>query len=160
VNPESLPLKDIHLPAPVGWWPPAPGWWLLALVAVLIVAGLWWWVRRPRPAVPPATLALRELDAIAAEFAAHEDPHRLAAELSTLIRRFVLAEEGRSTLAGVTGQRWLEYLDERAGQPEFTAGPGRALIDAPYRPAADFDAAGLMKACARLLGSPGTEVGR
>ena len=31
-----LPLRDLHLPAEVGWWPLAPGWWvLIAIVAAL-----------------------------------------------------------------------------------------------------------------------------
>ena len=32
----QLPLRDIHLPGPIGWWPPAVGWWL---VAALVLAG-------------------------------------------------------------------------------------------------------------------------
>jgi hypothetical protein len=33
MNPDPLAqLRDIHLPEPVSWWPPAPGWWGLALV--------------------------------------------------------------------------------------------------------------------------------
>ena len=38
MDPDQLPLRDLHLPDPVGWWPPAPGWWLLlATLAMLLI---------------------------------------------------------------------------------------------------------------------------
>lgn len=39
-------LRDIHLPATGGFWPPAPGWWLLALILLLSLAGLCWLLHR------------------------------------------------------------------------------------------------------------------
>jgi len=37
VNPLEQ-MRDIQLPAPVGWWPPAPGWWLLTVLVLALVA--------------------------------------------------------------------------------------------------------------------------
>lgn len=41
-----LSLKDIVLPEPVTFWPPAPGWWLLAGLLLLISATLIFWLVR------------------------------------------------------------------------------------------------------------------
>ena len=30
----ALPLRDLHLPDAIGWWPPAPGWWVLFVLAL------------------------------------------------------------------------------------------------------------------------------
>lgn len=54
-TPPGPVLRDIHLPAEPGWWPPAPGWWLLA--CLLVVLSIWagyrlhrWRLRRRRNA--------------------------------------------------------------------------------------------------------------
>ncbi|MGH8222486.1 MAG: DUF4381 family protein, partial [Woeseiaceae bacterium] len=39
MDPQQIPLRDLHLPEAVGWWPPAPGWWLL--IALAVAALLW-----------------------------------------------------------------------------------------------------------------------
>ncbi len=132
MNPAELPLRDIHLPPPPGWWPPAPGWW--AVLAVMVIAGLWgiWWrtrARRRRSAVAQATLELTRMRADAAT-----TPAQLAAELSALLRRVCISLFPRQQVASLTGDSWLQFLDGICGGREFCHGPGRVLIQAPYRP--------------------------
>ncbi|MBV1912177.1 MAG: DUF4381 domain-containing protein, partial [Cycloclasticus sp.] len=38
---EELPLRDIHLPDAITWWPPAIGWWLLLAVIIVAAFGCW-----------------------------------------------------------------------------------------------------------------------
>ena len=45
-SPEDLPLRDIHLPDPVSWWPMAPGWWLLFFLLVLLISLSIFFLRR------------------------------------------------------------------------------------------------------------------
>lgn len=142
----DLPLRDIHLPDPVGWWPPAPLWWLLAaLLAAAVAIGLWHYRRgRTRRA------ALRELAALRAQFAGHQDAACLLRDLSALMRRVALAHHPRAAVAGLCGDAWLDFLD-RSGPGGFRHGPGRALADGPYRRAAAVDAAALLGACERWV---------
>ena len=127
---EQLPLRDIHLPDPVSWWPPAPGWWALSVGIPLLIAALAWLILRR---VTPIMLALRELDFL-------ESDQRMSAEaklrrLSILLRRTALTLYSREHVAGLIGEDWLRWLDQAFGEPRFSRGPGRLLVDAPYRPA-------------------------
>lgn len=40
---QQLPLADIHLPDPIGFWPLAPGWWvvIVLLLVVIATAAIW-----------------------------------------------------------------------------------------------------------------------
>ena len=44
IDPAEIPLRDIHLPEPISWWPLAPGWWILVggLLALAILGFLAW----------------------------------------------------------------------------------------------------------------------
>src|SRR5579863_9181001 len=148
VNPASGPeLRDIHLPPPPSWWPPAPGWWLLALLilalSIFIVLYLYKRVQRRR----------RRL-ALLAEFertvaVARGDPPVLAAALSGFLRRLRLREEPAS--AALAGEAWLLYLDSRIASDEYSTGVGRALIEAPFRAQAEYDASALIALVRRTL---------
>jgi hypothetical protein len=42
----QLPLKDIHLPDAISWWPPAIGWWLIIILMPLLIVFFYWFYKR------------------------------------------------------------------------------------------------------------------
>ncbi len=133
MNPTQLPLRDLHLPDPVGWWPPAPGWWLLAalVVAALAFFGRRW--LRERARARARRHALRQLDRYVDDYARHGNAVTLGVDLSELVRRTMLAYAPRGEVAGLTGEAWLEWLDRDLDRPVFRQGQGRPLVEWPYR---------------------------
>ncbi len=146
-------LKDIHLPSPVGWWPPAPGWWLLAALGLLVLYAAWraWSKRRRRRALRDEALA--ELAAIrAGYYSSSGDPQRLARELSRLLRRVAISRFPREEVAGLVGDDWLAFLDRTFEGDGFARGPGRILVEAPYRSGSqELDADALFELVRRWL---------
>ncbi|HYE36727.1 DUF4381 domain-containing protein [Methylocaldum sp.] len=141
---QPLPLRDIHLPEPVSWWPPAIGWWIVLAATLLLTAAAIWLVRRRRR-VTVAKLALRELNALQTDstLGMTEKLRRLSA----LLRRASLSAHPREEVAGLTGEAWLEWLDGPLKTPRFSQGAGRALLDAPYRPVGEADMDSLVALC-------------
>lgn len=158
MNPADLPLRDLHLPADVGWWPLAPGWWVLLALAAsglcFLAYRAWrrWRHNRAR------RFALRQLDRIAREFAGNNDLPWLGKQLSELLRRGLLAYAPRDEVAGLTGERWLQWLDRGLESPLFVAGPGKAINELPYRAPdavqSDTDAQALLDAVRQRLRTP------
>jgi len=155
-NSDDLPLRDIHLPAPVSWWPPAPGWWILLIVAVVLVAALLWWRRRKLAiARAPATLARIELEKLRGAWVEQGDPQRLLRDISIWLRRASMSLTTRREVASLTGSEWQQHLASMAGEAVFSETEGRLLTEASYRgnlPAGtDIDAAQLLAQCERWL---------
>jgi hypothetical protein len=123
-------LRDIHLPPPVSFWPPAPGWWVLAVALLLAAIGIAWWLRARRRSSRRA--ARLELDALARAYAEGRDVASLAQDLSALLRRFALARFPREEVAALHGARWLEFL-ERSARGGFPRDVAEALEAALYR---------------------------
>jgi hypothetical protein len=129
----QIPLRDIHLPGAIGAWPPAPGWWILA--AVIVAAALIGFMRYRSHFRERA--ALRALRRTLARLEEGAEPARCLQQISMIVRRFAMSMPAHhDAVAGLTGERWLEYLDSHWDRAEFTAGVGRALAVAPYVPPA------------------------
>lgn len=147
MDPTQIPIKDIHLPAAIPWWPPAPGWWLLAALILVALYQAWRLYQRSRHS--PRRQRERMLRAIRTSWKQLKRTHlqptsglteRGVSELSEFLRRVALALNGREQVAGLSGEAWLRFLDESIDGSDFRQGPGRLLIDAPYRRAAAIPA--------------------
>lgn len=142
MDPEQIPLRDLHLPEAISWWPLAPGWWILIAIALVGLGFLVraWLKMRARGAA--RRFALRQLKEIVKEYESSENPVEFGVQLSELLRRTMLAYAPRLDVAGLTGEAWLQWLDEGLAQPVFTSGPGRQILELPYRrPDAELEVA-------------------
>ncbi len=141
-------LRDIHQPPASFWWPPAPGWWLLAgLVLLLAVAGFL--LHRRRTALRRE--ALLELSRLRQRYQAEEDPRGLAMGLEMLLRRVAMARLSRQAVASLQGEAWLALLDRLGATREFSQGPGRQLLEAPWRSAPSLQVKPLLQVVERWL---------
>lgn len=157
MNPDSLDLRDIHLPEPISWWPPAPGWWLALALILLIIAAVFigrkiYQSRQLRRDISA------ELERIKQQFQQTKNKAQLARSLSVLLRRANISYYPGSNIAGLTGEHWLNHLDrtnsKRSTDVSFHSTTGEVLLNAPYLPdntELDFDALTLIALCESWL---------
>jgi len=157
----ALPLRDLHLPDPVGWWPLAPGWWFVLLVLAAGFAYLFWRAFNKWRHNEARRFALRELARYEGAYLEHRDPVTLGKQLSELLRRGMLAYAPRGDVAGLTGDAWLQWLDSGMPLPYFHTEGGKSLLELPYRnPQGDFsdvDINALLSAVRTRLKTPLSE---
>ncbi len=158
MDPTEIPIRDLHLPEAIGWWPLAPGWWIvisLALLAMFMLFRLWY---RSYSRGAARRHALRQLEAYSKDYLAHGNGVTFGTQLSELVRRTMLAYAPRSEVAGLTGAEWLAWLDRDLDRSHFAEGDGRKLVEWPYRdPDEKFDksdAAALVDAVRLRLSTP------
>ena len=104
MDPTQLPLRDLHLPPDIGWWPMAPGWWvLLAIAAAALVWLSYQYFLRWRVGMPRRS-ALRQ-----SQFKrAYSSPpvqvsgNMASADFSTITQR--IAAHGATALAVACGR--------------------------------------------------------
>lgn len=115
-------LHDIVEPAPVSWWPLAPGWYVLGVVvlSLLVVAAVKLWVRWKANAY--RRVAIAELaDATSVR------------DVSQLLRRTALASVSRGELATLTEEAWPDWLASRY-EAAMPPGVRQTLAGSIYRP--------------------------
>ena len=120
--PDFDDMHDIVMSEPVSWWPLASGWYVLILV--LTMAIIWLGVKfwNQWKANQYRRDALRELKSIS------------PADLPALVKRVSLCIYPREQVATLSGEAWLEFLDQSGNTQDFTQGPGRHLLELSYNP--------------------------
>jgi hypothetical protein len=146
----SLPLRDIHLPDAISFWPPAIGWWLLfILVPILIWAG--WQLYKKITRLTAQKEALQLLEQIKND-SSITDLQKLQ-QLSAWLKRIAISYAPRKGVAHLSGEAWLNYLDETIEGHPFSQGIGRMLANRQFQKSTpdDLDLPALFKLCERWL---------
>ncbi|MEI6745311.1 MAG: DUF4381 domain-containing protein [Methylococcaceae bacterium] len=125
---QDLPIRDIHLPEAIGWFPPAVGWWFIAIFVPIFTYFLIALIQKlfQKTAIKEAKKLLKQLQTNEAL-----TPLEKVCELSILLRR--VAVNHKPEAGGLTGRAWLDYLDTSLKDSPFKNGIGRCLIDVPYQ---------------------------
>ena len=101
-------LRDLHLPEPPGWWPPAPGWYLLLFALLILIAGGAWLWHRGRAQRQLRRAVRAELSGLERQIGQGDDAEYLA-HSSALLRRLAVQLHGQRC-AGLHGAAWRDYL--------------------------------------------------
>jgi len=151
VNPDLLSqLRDIHAAPLAPWWPPAPGWWVLALLAA---AALLWLLRKALRAYRARRRRqhlARFLDSLVQQVDPAVQPQAFLSAVNRVFKIVALRAFPGERCARMQGRDWVDFLTARLAGGA-TAEALVVLADAPYRPAPEFDADGLVALARRWV---------
>jgi hypothetical protein len=131
-------LRDIHLPDPIGWWPPAVGWYVVAGLFMLLLYSVihfsvrYWLNGRSK------RRALRILASYQQAYMKSRDSQVASARISELLKRVALVYYPRLQVASLQGQAWINFLNETSHALDFNL-IAALLIECPYQPASKQD---------------------
>jgi hypothetical protein len=129
-------LRDIELPEPASWWPPAPGWWAVAAAALIALFFLARFLNRRRLEGLYKKEARQLLADVHAEWDGAQDVRVFASSVHQLVRRVVIHHAGRDGVAGLTGSAFIEEAN-RLSTAAISPQTGSLLTEIGYRSNAD-----------------------
>ncbi|WP_166265267.1 DUF4381 domain-containing protein [Marinobacter caseinilyticus] len=131
-------LRDIHLPDPGGFWPPAPGWWLLAALALAGLGWCLWALYRRRQRNRWLIHALKELSQLAR---VQEPDLQWFNQLNRLLKRAARARFPERRPESLSGADWVAFLNETSPNPsKEDRALYTALVESSWRPRPDLNA--------------------
>ncbi|WP_052481050.1 DUF4381 domain-containing protein [Gilvimarinus agarilyticus] len=143
-------LKDIHVPAPVSWWPLAPGWWAVIAVSIILLGLLAYWLRKRQNARRYRVQAATELKTLSS---AQLNNSQFVEQINAILKRVAIQSDKRRNPGHLTGRAWLEYLDQTFSKnaDEFREGAGQALGEAAYQANPELEQPALLSLALRWV---------
>ena len=139
-------LEPLIAPAPIDWWPPAPGWWLLAVLVPLLLWGLTRLLQRLKRrrkasvsdnALDPLRLAaLAELEQLAKPYDGAPAGPWLQ-QLNGLLKRLCRQHYPQSHSHTLSSRGWLAFLHSRCPAAGLTR--WMILVEGAYKPHCTLD---------------------
>lgn len=148
-------LHDIQLPAPISWWPLAPGWYLLLLLSLFLVVLLIYIARRSYVNGRAKRQALQLLEIYEQEYQRDSNSQLSSMKVSELLRRVALVYFSREQVASLQGEAWLAFLNKTSKGIDFNRLRDE-LLELPYQPAKDVDLQFLFRGAKAWIKQRGT----
>jgi len=112
-------LQEMAEPAPVGWWPPAPGWWVVAAIVLSIVIYVCSRLIQRIRGSDKSLLAIRQLQLHHRDWQTRGSTDEQSAvylmHANRTLRQWAIALHGRTAVARLTGAQWTGYLVQVSG---------------------------------------------
>jgi hypothetical protein len=131
-------LRDIHLPAPIGWWPLAPGWYVVLMFSLLMLLAAIAVLYRQYHQGRARRQALQLLKNYEALHQKKANSQLIAAAISELLKRVALVYFPRTDVASLQGEAWLLFLNNTAKGIDFNL-VKQELIEVPFKPKQQID---------------------
>lgn len=138
-------LRDIHLPDAISWWPPAIGWWILLALVIAVFIFIPKLYRR----VTYTSLnkvANITYQNIVDEFKENNNDSDFIIATSKFLRQTAMSYCGRDEVAQLTGDKWVQALNNITEHDYFTPDLKQSLVNAPYQKNISIDVEQLINA--------------
>ena len=136
-------LRDIHLPDAISWWPPAIGWWILLILiiaTIIFIPKLYHYLTF----VPFNKVAKNSFDDIVSSYEKEKNSYNFVVNTSKLLRQIAMTYYGRQEVAHITGDKWIDSLNNIVEKEMFSDELKYCLMNAPYQNNISIDAESLI----------------
>ena len=124
-------LQEIPLPAAVPYIPATVGWIVVAVLLLIAAGVVCWLIVRHRRRNAYRREALEELALIESNLTQQSAQPGLT-NVPALLKRTAIAASSRETVASLSGDEWLRFLDRTMNGDAFEKGAGRCLPRLAY----------------------------